>query len=144
MVAQWPNTTGPNKSKLYKIMVMAVTENGDMSKTIFKLGLCTDEDPDLTRSNLVEDADYWLIEHKVFAEQWFRQRDEEETEANCERTFSYVARVLSDLRRGRMSPDQLRCHVVGHAGSKHFPPTTAELWAKYITKSQASEAAMST
>ena len=66
------------------------------------------------------------------------------TEANCERTFSYVARVLSDLRRGRMSPDQLRCHVVGHAGSKHFPPTTAELWAKYITKSQASEAAMST
>ena len=63
----WPNTTGPNKSKLYKIMVMAVMENGDMSKTIFKLGLCTDEDPDLTRSNLVEDVDYWLIEHKVLS-----------------------------------------------------------------------------
>jgi hypothetical protein len=67
MVAQWPNTTGPNKSKLYKIMVMAVTENGDMSKTIFNLGLCTDEDPDLTRSNLVEDVDCWLIEHKVLS-----------------------------------------------------------------------------
>ena len=49
------------------------------------------------------------------------------SEANCERTFSYSGRVLSDLRKS-MSSEQLAAHVVGHTGGcsrqRRFLPST--------------------
>ena len=56
------------------------------------------------------------------------------SEANCERTFSYSGRVLSDLR-STMSSAQLAAHVVGHT----WVLSAAEIFDKYESKAQASK-----
>ena len=79
----WPSCSEEDKNTRYDMRVLEIIDKWQPAPGVspqpgFKVGLVTSDDPNFLAPNQEEKTHFWIIDHRQFSKEWFRNKDEEE------------------------------------------------------------------